>query len=101
MDQLSNLFSCQVPDADFIQNLKENPGSFMLGVDHFNNMILLHQVSILGLSLFQPEQFILFLGGVPQQLVSASIHPVSVSQWKRHLAQLGEALKGQLIVLRC
>ena len=29
MDQLTNLFARQVNDADFIRNLKENPGSFL------------------------------------------------------------------------
>ncbi len=42
MEQLSNLFSHQVSEADFIQNLKENPGSFILAVEHFNYVILLH-----------------------------------------------------------
>jgi hypothetical protein len=61
MDQLSALFSHQVSNNDFIKNLKENQGSFLIAVDHFNKVVLLHQVSVLGPSLFQPEQFILAL----------------------------------------
>jgi hypothetical protein len=79
MEQLSNLFSHQVSEADFISNLKENQGSFMLAVDHFNNVLLLHQVSILGPSMFQPEQFILVLGGVGAAASCFRIHPSSFS----------------------
>ena len=47
MEQLASLFAPNVSNEDFIRNLKENPGSFVLAVDHFNNVLLLHQVSIL------------------------------------------------------
>jgi hypothetical protein len=79
MEQLSNLFSRQVNDLDFIQNLKENQGSFILGVDHFNNVILLHQVSILGPSIFQPEQFILALSGAGSLAARLRLHPATFS----------------------
>jgi hypothetical protein len=79
MEQLSNLFSRQVNDQDFIRNLKENQGSFILGVDHFNNVILLHQVSILGPSIFQPERFILALGGAGSSAAHFRIHPSTFS----------------------
>lgn len=78
MEQFSNLFSWQVPEVDFIRNLKENPGSFILAVDHFNNVILLHQVSVSGPSLFQPEQHILALAG-PGASASFRIHPSTFS----------------------
>jgi hypothetical protein len=79
MEQLSNLFSHQVNDKDFIRNLKENSWSFILGVDHFNNVMILHQVSVLGPSLFQPEQFILALRGTESSASSFRIHPSTLS----------------------
>ncbi len=79
MDQLSGLFSHQVNDADLIQNLKEDPGSFLLAVDHFNIILLLHQASILGPSLFQPEQFILALSGAGASAMCFCIHPSTFS----------------------
>ncbi len=75
MEQFSNLFSHQAPEADFIRNLKENPGSFLLAVDHFNNILLLHQVSVTGPSLFQPEQIILTLVGLGSNATCFRIHP--------------------------
>jgi hypothetical protein len=79
MEQLASLFAPNVSNEDFIRNLKENPGSFVLAVDHFNNVLLLHQVSILGPSIFQPEQYILALGGAGASASCFRIHPSSFS----------------------
>ncbi len=90
MEQFLNLFSCQVPEVNFVFNLKENLGSFILAVDHFNNVILLHQVTVSGPSLFQLEQYILALVGSG---ASASCFkftcPPSAIQSKKLLAPLG------------
>jgi hypothetical protein len=79
MDHLSALFSPQANIGDFIQNLKENPGSFLLAVDHFYNVVLLHQVSVLGPSLFQPDQFILALSGSGAIASCFRVHPSTFS----------------------
>ncbi len=79
MESIADLFSPQVSNADFIQNLKENPGSFLLAVDHFHNVLLLHQVSVLGPSMFQPDQHILALCGSGSSASCLRIHPSTFS----------------------
>ncbi len=75
MDRLSTMISIQVSNIDFIKNLKENPGSFLLAVDHFHNLILLHQVSIIGPSIFQLDQHILALSRSGNSASCFCIHP--------------------------
>jgi hypothetical protein len=77
MERLNQLFSHQVSESDLISNLKENPGGFMLATDPFNKVMVLHQVSILGPSLFQPEQYILALHGAGERAHCYRIHPSS------------------------
>jgi hypothetical protein len=79
MYHIVELFSPQVSNADFIQNLKEHPGSFLLGVDHFHNVFILHQVSVLGPSMIQPEQHILALCGSGNSASCFCIHPSTFS----------------------
>lgn len=79
MDILSTLFSHQVNNQDLIQNLKENPGSFIVAADHLHNVILLHQVSMLGPSMFLPEKYILAMSGAGSTASCFCIHLSSFS----------------------
>lgn len=49
--------------ADCIANIREDPGFCLLAVAHFNQVFILHNVSILGPNLRHPEMKILGLSG--------------------------------------
>ncbi len=63
MEQLITLFSAGATEADFISQIRENQGLAAIAVDHFNQVLLFHQVTVLGPNLQYPDQIILALSG--------------------------------------
>jgi len=64
MLEIVSIFKASTPAAECIQNVRENPGFAALAVDHFQTVVLLHNVYILGPSLRIPEQKVLSLSGI-------------------------------------
>jgi hypothetical protein len=81
--------------------MKENPGSFLLTLDHLYNVLLLHQVAILGPSLFQLDQFILALSRVGISATCFCIHLSTFSMpVEENLCPTWGHLKGPQVVQR-
>ncbi len=71
------LFSAGATDADFIGQIRENQGLAAIAVDHFNRVLLLHQVTVLGPNLQYPNQVIMALSGCSDNALSFRISPSS------------------------
>ena len=61
MPDIVSLLKQGLSAVDCIQNIRENPGFAALAVDHFQNIVLLRNISVLGPSLRVPEQKVLSL----------------------------------------
>ena len=74
MSEVVSLFKSGLPSIDCIKNIRENPGFSALAIDHFHNVVLLHNVSTLGPSLRVPEQKVLSLSGLGRSAECLRLH---------------------------
>ncbi len=80
MEQLITLFSAGATEADFISHIRENQGLAAIAVDHFNRVLLFHQVTVFGPNLQYPDQIILALSGSNESALAFRILPSSFSE---------------------
>lgn len=80
MEQFITLFAAGATEADFISQIRENQGLSAIAVDHFNRVILLHQVTVLGPNLQYPDQSIMALSGSSTSALAFRIQPSSFTE---------------------
>jgi hypothetical protein len=76
-DQLAQLFKCDTPSVEIIKNLKDNSGLCLLSRNAFNQITLVHNVTVLGPNLTFRDQTILGLSGAGSKAAAMRIHPES------------------------
>lgn len=80
MEQFITLFAAGASEVDFISQIRENSGLSAIAVDHFNRVLLLHQVSVLGPNLQYPDQLIMALSGSTDSALAFRILPSSFTE---------------------
>jgi hypothetical protein len=79
MAQIIGFNRFQMPQEEWVSNLKQNPGLSILLVNGFQELTLLHHVSFLQENLFCPDSKLLGLLGGTAEAVAYRIDPVSAS----------------------
>lgn len=77
MEQFITLFSAGAPEVDFISQIQENQGLAAIAIDHFNRVLLFHQLTVLGPNLQYPDQIIMALSGSNDSALAFCILPSS------------------------
>jgi hypothetical protein len=77
MEQFITLFSAGAPEVDFISQIQENQGLAAIAIDHFNRVLLFHQLAVLGPNLQYPDQIIMALSGSNYSALAFRILPSS------------------------
>ncbi len=66
MGQILDICRFGATDQDCLKNVKDNPGLACIAVDGFHELVLLHQVHVLGPSIVFPEEKVVALSGSTQ-----------------------------------
>ena len=89
MEQILHLVRFGANDQDCLKNMKDNPGLACLAIDGFHDLVLLHQVHVLGPSIVFPEEKVVALSGPDKTASNFKLrkdtlfqdHDIAVPKW--------------------